>query len=116
MPSGKHTTVDDWVKYLILRRGGESMRQSAIKAGVNYHSARDNESGRTSTRAWLQAKEQVDKIGTSTIPTYEELDPDAREAHDNIEAFALRYFGIILQPWQIEATERVNELLNTPRS
>ena len=43
MPSGKHTTTEQWVQYLLLRRGGESMRQSAIKAGVNYHSARDNE-------------------------------------------------------------------------
>ena len=115
MPSGKHTTTEQWVQYLLLRRGGESMRQSAIKAGVNYHSARDNESGRTSTRSWLQAKEQVDRIGVSKIPTYEHLDPAAQEAHDNIEAFALRYFGIILQPWQIEATEKVNELLNTPQ-
>ena len=115
MPSGKHTTPEQWVQYLLLRRGGESMRQSAIKAGVNYHSARDNESGRTSTRSWLQAKEQVDKIGVSKIPAYDQLDPAAQEAHDNIEAFALRYFGIILQPWQIEATEKVNELLNTPQ-
>ena len=68
MPSGKHTTPEQWVQYLLLRRGGESMRQSAIKADVNYHSARDNESGRTSTRSWLQAKEQVDKIGVSKIP------------------------------------------------
>ena len=95
MPSGKHTTADDWVKYLILRRGGESMRQSAIKAGVNYHSARDNEAGRTSTRAWMQAKEQVDKIGVSTIPAFNDLPPEVQEAHQNIEAFALRYFGII---------------------
>jgi len=115
MPSGKHANVDDWVKYLILRRGGESMRQSAIKAGVNYHSARDNEAGRTSTRAWMQAKEQVERIGVSTIPSYDKLEPDAREAFDNIEAFALRYFGIILQPWQMEATEHIFTLLDSPQ-
>jgi hypothetical protein len=115
MPSGKHATADDWVKYLILRRGGESMRQSAIKAGVNYHSARDNEAGRTSTRAWLQAKEQVDKIGVSTIPAFDDLPPEVQEAHQNIEAFALRYFGIILQPWQMEATEHIFALLDSPQ-
>jgi len=91
------------------------MRQAAIKADVNYHSARDNEAGRTSTRSWQQAKEQVDKIGVSNIPTYEELTPEAREAFDNIEAFALRYFGIILQPWQIEATEHIFGLLDSPQ-
>ncbi len=115
MPSGKHATADDWVKYLILRRGGESMRQAAIKAGVNYHSARDNESGRTSTRAWTQAKEQVDKIGVSTIPAFDDLPPEVQEAHQNIEAFALRYFGIILQPWQMEATEHIFALLDSPQ-
>ena len=115
MPSGKHATADDWVKYLILRRGGESMRQAAIKAGVNYHSARDNESGRTSTRAWTQAKEQVDKIGVSTIPAFDDLSPEVQEAHQNIEAFALRYFGIILQPWQMEATEHIFALLDSPQ-
>lgn len=115
MPSGKHATADDWVKYLILRRGGESMRQAAIKAGVNYHSARDNESGRTSTRAWTQAKEQVNKIGVSTIPAFDDLSPEVQEAHQNIEAFALRYFGIILQPWQMEATEHIFALLDSPQ-
>lgn len=115
MPSGKHTTPEQWVQYLLLRRAGESMRQAAIKSDVNYYSARDNEAGRTSTRAWMQAKEQVDRIGVSKVPEYHELDPEAQEAFDNIEAFALRYFGIILQPWQIEATEQVNALLNTPQ-
>ena len=113
MPSGRHTTPEMWVQYLLLRRGGMSMRQSAIKADVNYHSARDNESGRSSTKSWAIAKEQVDRIGVSSIPTYNEFEPEVAEAYDNIEAFALRYFGIILQPWQIEATAKIDELLKT---
>ncbi len=113
MPSGSHATPDKWVKYLMLKRGGMSMRQAAIQADVNYHSARDNESGKTSTKAWAVAKEQVDRIGVSSIPSYAELEPEAQDAYDNIEAFALRYFGIVLQPWQIEATAQIDELLKT---
>ena len=113
MASGKATPVEKWVEYLILRRSN-SMWKASQKAEVNYHSARDNESGKISTRNYVIAKEQVDAIGVSDIPSYEELDPEIQECWDNIEKFALRYFGIILQPWQIEATEKIFSLFETP--
>ncbi len=97
MASGKATPVEKWVEYLILRRSN-SMWKASQKAEVNYHSARDNESGKISTRNYVIAKEQVDAIGVSDIPSYEELSPEIQECWDNIEKFALRYFGIILQP------------------
>lgn len=43
-----------------------------------------------------------------------DLGPEARAAHDDIEFFALRYFGITLQPWQKDAAERVVGLLSSP--
>ena len=113
MASGKSTPVEKWVEYLILRRN-MSMYKAAQQSGVNYHSARDNESGRVNTRNYMVAKEQVDAIGVSAIPSYQELPPEVQECWNNIEKFALRYFGIILQPWQIEATERIFELFETP--
>ena len=113
MASGKATPVEKWVEFLILRRSN-SIYKAAQKAGVNYHSARDNESGKLSTRNYVIAKEQIDKIGVSEIPSYEQLETEAQECWDNIEKFALRYFGIILQPWQIEATEKIFELFETP--
>ena len=114
MASGKATPVEKWVEYLILRRSN-SIWKAAKQAGVNYHSARDNESGAASTRNYVIAKEQVGKLGVSNIPSYEELDPEIQECWDNIEKFALRYFGIILQPWQIEATEKIFSLFETPQ-
>ena len=113
MGSGKATPVEKWAEYLLLRRS-LSMYQAAKQAGVNYHSARDNESGRVSTRNYVVAKEQTERVGVSNIPVYEELDEEVQECWDNIEKFALRYFGIILQPWQIEATEKIFELFETP--
>lgn len=110
MASGKATPVEKWVEYLILRRSN-SIYKAAKQAGVNYHSARDNESGAASTRNYVIAKEQVEIIGVSNIPSYEELTPEVQECWDNIEKFALRYFGIILQPWQIEATEKIFRFL-----
>ena len=38
---------------------------------------------------------------------------EAQAAYNNIEVFAKRYFGIVLQPWQIEATERIMSLMET---
>ena len=113
MASGKATPIEKWVQYLLLRRT-LSMHQAAKQAGVSYHSARDNESGKTSTRNYVAAKEQVDRLGVSDIPEYDDLPPEVQECWDNIEKFALRYFGIILQPWQIEATEKIFSLFETP--
>ena len=67
MGSGKATPVEKWAKYLLLRRS-MSIYQAAKEAGVNYHSARDNESGRVSTRNYVVAKEQTERVGVSTIP------------------------------------------------
>ena len=105
--------VEKWAEYLLLRRS-MSTYQAAKQAGVNYHSARDNESGRVSTRNYVIAKEQTELVGVSNIPLYEELPDEVQECWDNIEKFALRYFGIVLQPWQIEATEKIFELFETP--
>ena len=44
----------------------------------------------------------------------EDQRPEARRAAEDIEFFAARYFGIVLQPWQVIAAKRVLELLETP--
>ena len=72
MASGKATTVEKWVQYLLLRRT-MSIYKAAKESGVNYHSARDNESG-SARRNYVVAKEQVGKLGVSNIPSYDELD------------------------------------------
>lgn len=45
---------------------------------------------------------------------YEALRPEAKRALEDIEFFAARYFGIVLQPWQVHAKDRILQLLDTP--
>jgi hypothetical protein len=103
-----------WVQYLLLRRNGLSRAQAAKQAGVNYHSARDNDLGRSNTINYAKAKEQVDRIGVSNIPEYAHLAPEVQECWDDIGKFSLRYFGVVLMPWQLEATDEIMSLLETP--
>ena len=112
MPSGKATTVEKWTQYLALRTAGHSIYAAAKECQVSYHACKDAE-GEKAPRNYLAAKEALGKQGPSGVPSYEDLKPEAKAAYDNIEIFARRYFGIVLQPWQIEATERIMRLMET---
>ena len=112
MPSGKATTIDKWTDYLVLRRRGHSLFGSAKDCGLSYHACRDAENGKA-PRNYVAALERLGGEISPEIPSYDELCPEAQAAYDNIEIFAKRYFGIILQPWQIEATERIMALMDT---
>ena len=112
MPSGKATTVDKWAEYQALRRQGHSLYGAAKECGISYHACRDAENGKA-PRNFLAAQEALGTTIQPEVPQYDDLCPEAQAAYDNIEVFAKRYFGIILQPWQIEATERIMGLLET---
>ena len=112
MPSGKATTVEKWTDYLAFRRQGQSIFHAAKECGLSYHACKDAENGRA-PKNYLTAEAAVGKMTQPEVPEYDELSPEAQAAYDNIEVFAKRYFGIILQPWQIEATERIMDLLDT---
>ena len=63
-----------------------------------------------------------DATGKDLIPdpivgppkVYEDLCDEAKRALDDIEYFALRYYGMTLQPWQRLAVRRIVELYETP--
>jgi len=112
MPSGKATSVEKWTQYLALRRAGNSMYAAAKECDLSYHSCRDAENGKA-PRNYLAAEETLGEQPAIGIPFYDDLCPEAQAAYDNIEIFAKRYFGIILQPWQVEATERIMKLMET---
>jgi hypothetical protein len=112
MPSGKATTIEKWADYLAMRRQGVSLYGASKQCGLSYHACRDAESGKA-PRNYLAAEEALGKTIQPEVPAYDTLSPEAQAAYDSIEIFAKRYFGIILQPWQIEATERIMDLLNT---
>ena len=112
MPSGKATSVEKWTQYLALRRAGNSMHSAAKECEISYHACRDAESGKA-PRNYVAAQETLGEQPALGIPFYDDLCPEAQAAYDNIEIFAKRYFGIILQPWQVEATERIMKLMET---
>ena len=112
MPSGKATTVEKWADYLAFRRQGHSLYSSAKECGLSYHACRDAEGGKA-PRNFLVAQEALGKTIQPEVPAYEDLIPEAQAAYDDITIFAKRYFGIVLQPWQIEATEQIMGLLTT---
>ena len=112
MPSGKAITVEKWTQFLALRRAGNSMYGAAKECGISYHACRDAENGKA-PRNYLAAQETLGEQPAPGVPAYEDLVPAAQAAYDNIEVFARRYFGIVLMPWQIEATERIMGLMET---
>ena len=112
MPSGKATTIEKWADYQALRRQGLSLYASSKQTGLSYHACRDAESGKA-PRNYIAAQEALGKTIQPEVPQYDDLCPEAQAAYDNIEIFAKRYFGIILQPWQVEATERIMGLMET---
>ena len=112
MPSGTPITIDKWTQYLVLRRSGTSMFAAAKTLQISYHTCKEAETGKA-PRNYVAADEALGTQGPPGVPSYEDLIPEAQEAYDNIEIFARRYFGIVLQPWQIEATERIMNLMGT---
>ena len=112
MPSGKAITVEKWTQFLALRRAGNSMYGAAKECVISYHACRDAEKGKA-PRNYLAAQETLGEQPAPGVPAYEDLVPAAQAAYDNIEVFARRYFGIVLMPWQIEATERIMGLMET---
>ena len=112
MPSGKATTVEKWADYLAMRRQGISLYGASKQCGLSYHACRDAENDKA-PRNFLVAQEALGKTIHPEVPAFDTLCPEAQEAYNNIEVFARRYFGIVLMPWQIEATEKIMGLLNT---
>jgi hypothetical protein len=81
--------------------------------GVSQRAAKDFEDG-TGSEIGRLAKAAYEEARKPAVIAPEDLVPEAVEALENIEAFARRYFGLILMPWQIEATERIMELAASP--
>ena len=114
MTSGRTIDEATWFKYQELRDGGLSMYGASKKIGISYRAASDFEKGIGSV-VGKAAKKAFDQAKSPSVVPYDLLSDEAREAYDDIEVFAKRYFGLILMPWQIEATNRIMELQASPQ-
>jgi hypothetical protein len=106
-------TAEVWFKYQQLRDGGLSKYGAAKKLSISYRAASDFENG-TGSRVGRDAKRAYAEAQKPPVTPYDDLSDEAREAYHDIEVFARRYFGLILMPWQVEATNRIMELLESP--
>ena len=113
MASGRPISADTWIKFMELRDGGQSRYAAAKRIGVSQRAAKDFEDG-TGSQIGRLAKAAYEEARKPAVIPADLLVPEAVEAFENIEAFARRYFGLILMPWQIEATERIMELQRSP--
>lgn len=105
-------TPKQWKHYFALREAGWVMKRAALEAGIGYSTARAKEHGLkdSSGKAWAAAKEPEE---LPTALDLESLSEVAREALEDIELFARLYFGALIMPWQVEATDLIVELLDT---
>ncbi len=112
MASGRPIAAETWIKFMELREGGLSRYAAAKQLNVSQRAAKDFEEG-TGSEIGRQAKRAFDELKKPAVVPPADLCPEAALAFDNIEIFAERYFGLVLQPWQIEATETIFKLLSS---
>tara|TARA_Y100000590_G_scaffold304844_1_gene343769 strand:+ start:519 stop:2429 length:1911 start_codon:yes stop_codon:yes gene_type:complete len=111
--SGVPITAEVWFKYQQLRDGGLSKYGAAKKLSISYRAASDFENG-TGSQVGRDAKRAYVEAQKPPVTPYDDLSDEAKEAYHDIEVFARRYFGLLLMPWQVEATNRIMELLESP--
>lgn len=86
----------------------ETSRRNGVALGVVKairHDLSNNSGG--AYRASVE-----DEVGSGPVPL-ERLSAAAAASLDDIALFALRYFGLILMPWQVEAVEQIVKLQAT---
>ena len=114
MTSGRAIDAPTWVKFMELRDGGMSMYGAAKQLGVSYRAASAFEKGEGSA-VGRKAKVAYEQSRTPPVVPFDQLSPEAVRAWGDIEYFARRYFGLVLMPWQVEATGRLVELQDSPQ-
>ena len=99
-------------KYLDMRAEGYSMRQSAkgAKIALSTGAKLERETGAVKGTALAEARSYEKYPGP--IP-YDDLSDEAARALEDFAYFQKRYFGRVPMPWQVEAANRMIELLET---
>lgn len=109
----KKTDLKVWEAYFAARNSGLSVEQAAKKARLSPSSAYRFERGDQSSTG-LQAAALLGVTQVAGEYVAEPLGPEALRALEDFAYFRLRYFGRKSTPWQIEAANRIVELMATP--
>ena len=99
-------------RFIKLRQEGYSIRATCMKLGVSYSWGKAFDKGMKNNSGQEYAKER-EQEGFAQPLEFDELTPEVVEALEDIQVFALRYFGITLAPYQVKAANLVVELLET---
>lgn len=112
----QHTSVrgrriDPVVRKAIIDdlRAGWPMKTTSERNGVSYETVRKIKGGLNAADAELAREAMEGKIPQPR----KTLSPEAKKAQSDIAYFAGRYFGAILQPWQLFATDIAMELYHS---
>jgi hypothetical protein len=111
MAQGRRVSLTQKELYWDARGTGSTMREAAAKAGFGESTAAGLERARKShlpTDEQGRLKRQADPL------LRYELSPKAKRALDDFGYFQRRYFGRIAYWWQIQAAEKIVELLASP--
>lgn len=111
MPQGKRISRTQIEIYWDQRASGKSQVESAGKAGFGESTARNLERQRKS-RLPTDETGRLKRMPDPLVRT--ELAPKAKRALEDFGYFQRRYFGRIAYPWQVQAAEKVVELLASP--
>jgi hypothetical protein len=109
VPQGKRVTHGQIELYWDERGAGKSQREAAQRAGFGESTAAALERQR---KARFRGETKLARMPDPLVR--HELSPKAKRALDDFGYFQKRYFGRIAYPWQIEAAEKVVELLASP--
>ena len=109
----KKPELKTWEAYFAARNSGLSVEQAAKKARLSPSSAYRFERGDQSSSG-LQAAALLGVTQVAGEYVADPLGPEALRALEDFAYFRLRYFGRKSTPWQIEAANRIVELMGTP--
>jgi hypothetical protein len=111
MPQGRRISHTQIEIYWDERGAGKSQPEASIKAGIGLSTAAKLERARRD-RNPINEQGRMSRMPDPLIRA--ELSPKAKRALDDFGYFQRRYFGRIAYPWQVEAAEKVVELLSSP--
>jgi hypothetical protein len=111
MVQGRRVSAEQHERYWAERAKGKSQRDAAAKAGFGESHALALEKSRKGFSP-LDENGRIRKLRDPL--TFPEMSPEARRALGDFGYFQRRYFGRIAYYWQVQAAEKVVELLASP--
>jgi hypothetical protein len=101
-----------WTSYQRLRDEGYSRAEACRRAGLSESAAFRFDKGNPSSTGH-RVKAVMEANSLPKVKTGKQLSRDARHALECFKCFRLRYFGRTSTPWQLDASEKIIELLST---